>query len=177
MTIADNPPIERIYDLNRVSEAGYEATITASADDCVKLAGWAELDAVERFEGRVSLKRLSASRFAYSAHLEADIVQSCAVTLEPVPAVIVLDFARTLHLVSRLRTQADVTVELTPGADDVPEEIDNSRFDLAAPLLEEFLLAINPYPRAPGVEFEVPDEVQDKPESPFAVLKTLKADR
>jgi uncharacterized metal-binding protein YceD (DUF177 family) len=70
----------------------------------------------------------------------------------------------------------DYSGELSPSAGDdaVPEEIESPRFDLAAPVLEEFLLAINPYPRAPGVVFEAPAEAEEKPESPFAVLKGLK---
>jgi hypothetical protein len=41
--------------------------------------------------------------------------------------------------------------------------------------VEEFMLAIDPYPRAEGVEFIPPEGMGDKPESPFAVLKTLKS--
>ena len=54
----------------------------------------------------------------------------------------------------------DFSGELSPaaGGDDVPEEIDSTRYDLVAPLLEEFSLAIDPYPRAPGVAFDVPQD-------------------
>ncbi len=59
----------------------------------------------------------------------------------------------------------------------MPEEIDSTRFDLAAPLLEEFSLAIDPYPRAPGVAFDAPATTEDPPENPFAVLGKLKEKR
>jgi hypothetical protein len=36
------------------------------------------------------------------------------------------------------------------------------------------VLAIDPYPRAPGVAFELPETESIKPESPFAVLSRLK---
>ena len=49
-----------------------------------------------------------------------------------------------------------------------------ARYDLAAPLLEEFLLALDPYPRAPGVVFESPETGEVPPPNPFAVLKALK---
>ena len=152
------PPLERLYDLNRLSEAGYEAAIELGPDELAKLARWADVVGVNRFEGRVSLTRLSSTRFNYSAHLEADIVQACTVTLEPVSASLSLDFMRELHLVRQVKKMVDFSGELSPaaGGDDVPEEIDNTRFDLAAPLLEEFSLAIDPYPRAPGVAFDAP---------------------
>jgi hypothetical protein len=65
-------------------------------------------------------------------------------------------------------------VELAPGAgdDEAPEEIESTRYDVAGPVLEEFSLAIDPYPRAPGVAYEPPPD--EKPESPFAVLARLK---
>ena len=56
----------------------------------------------------------------------------------------------------------------------MPETIVSLDYDLAAPLLEEFALAIDPYPRKAGAAFAVPAEPDDAPESPFAVLKTLK---
>lgn len=178
MTSTDiQPPLERYYDLNRLSEAGYETEITASPDDRAKLALWAEIKSVEKFAGHVALRRLGAGRFSYVARLEADIVQDCTVTLEPVPARIGLEFTRSLHLVPQVKKMVDFSGELSPAAgdDEVPEEIDSPRFDLAAPILEEFLLAIDPYPRAAGVEFEVPADPDDRAENPFAVLKGLKS--
>lgn len=173
------PPLERLYDLNRLSEAGYEAAIELGPEELAKLARWVDVVGVNRFEGRVSLTRLSATRFNYSAHLEADIVQACTVTLEPVSASLSLDFMRELHLVRQVKKMVDFSGELSPtaGGDDVPEEIDNTRFDLAAPLLEEFSLAIDPYPRAPGVAFDAPRAEGDRPENPFAVLSKLKEKR
>lgn len=171
------PPFACVYDLNRLSEAGYEATVAPRPDDLRKLADWADVLSVESFAGQVSLRRLSPSRFAYAAHLEAALTQSCAVTLEPVPSRISMDFTRVLHLVPHVKKTVDMSGELSPAAgdDDVPEEIDSTRYDLAAPLLEELLLAIDPYPRAAGVEFAAPPDTEPGPESPFAVLKGLKA--
>lgn len=171
------PPFERIYDLNRLSDAGFETTIELGPEERRKLAEWVEVADVGRFVGRISLRRLSASRFGYSAHLEAEITQTCAVTLEPVSSKQCMDFDRILQLVPQARRATDTHVELSPAAgdDEVPEEIESSRYDLAAPLLEEFSLAIDPYPRAPGASFEAPREEGEAPDNPFAVLKTLKS--
>lgn len=171
------PPFEKFYDLNRLSEAGYEVTIELGQAERQKVAEWANVVGVNKFVGHVSLHRTSSSRFAYRAHLEAEIVQSCAVTLEPVISRISEDFTRSLHLVPHIKKIVDFSGELSPAAgdDEVPEEIDSPHFDLAAPLLEEFLLAIDPYPRAPGVEFDARRGEDEAPESPFAVLKGWKA--
>jgi hypothetical protein len=45
---------------------------------------------------------------------------------------------------------------------------------LAAPLLEEVSLALDPYPKAPGAAFEVLPEPIEPAENPFAVLEALK---
>jgi hypothetical protein len=41
-------------------------------------------------------------------------------------------------------------------------------------VLEELNLALDPYPRAPGVTFEAPKDEPKAAESPFAVLAKLK---
>ncbi len=49
-----------------------------------QIAEWSDVSAVPSFEAKVTLKRLSPSRFSYAAELKADVVQPCGVTLEPV---------------------------------------------------------------------------------------------
>ena len=84
-------------------------------------------------------------------------------------------FVRELYFDPALKRAKERPEEDFLQEDDKPEEIDSLHYDLAAPLIEEFVLAIDPYPRAPGVAFEGPQEAQDRPESPFAVLKGLKS--
>jgi hypothetical protein len=168
-------PFSVVYDLARLSEAGADVKIAANPEQRMELARWADVGAVETFEAQVRLKRLSASRFEYQADLTADLVQSCVVTLEPVPARLVLDIVRSLHLVKMPRGVPASQPELPAPWDEGPEEIHDTRYDLAAPLLEEFSLAIDPYPRAPGVIFDLPEKPA-APESPFAVLKRREGD-
>ncbi len=166
-------PIEKIYDLASLSEAGDEVEIKPKADDLARLAEWAGVDRVDRFEGGITLRKLSPTRFAYDAVLSADVVQPCVVTLDPVRTHIARSFGRTLHYTPRKPEKAEGLLTLAAGDDDAPDEITSTRFDLAGPLLEEFSLAIDPYPRVPGVAFEPPESAAP-PESPFAVLKRLK---
>ena len=175
------PPLQRFYDLKDLSEAGDEVVVAAKPAEFPALAEWLGVDAVERFEATVTLRRLSHSRFLYEAVLGADVVQSCVVSLEPVASHVERSFTRTLHLIPRHPRGRKPEVEgsgiLTLGAgdDEVPEELESPRFDLAAPLLEEALLGIEPYPRAEGVAFKPPEGVAEPPkESPFAALKRLK---
>lgn len=172
-----NAPFEHYFDLGTVSAAGQDVKLAATPDELARIAQWDDLQAVDRFEAVVSLARISQNHFSYKAELKADAVQSCVVSLAPVAAHIEKTFERELHLVSHLPRDLAAHGDHPVGdvdTDDGPEDIDSPRFDLAAPLLEEFLLALDPYPRAPGVVFESPEGFNAKPESPFAVLKALK---
>lgn len=175
-----SPPLQRFYDLSDLSEAGDEITLSARPGDLAPLAEWLGVDRVERFEATVTLRRLASSRFLYEARLEADIVQSCVVSLEPVASHIERRFSRTLHLAPRSPRgrrpieEPPAVLALAAGDDEVPEELESPRFDLAAPLIEELALGIEPYPRAEGVAFQAPEAGEAPKESPFAALKRLK---
>ncbi len=167
-------PFEKFVELSSLSEAGVDVVLAPNEAERAQIAEWSDVSAVPSFEARVTLKRISTSRFSYSAELKADVVQPCGVTLEPVTQRIEQSFIRELHLTHATRRRPDDFVDLAPGAgeDDVPEEVESPHYNVAGPVLEEFSLAIDPYPRAPGVAFEAPEE--EKPESPFAVLSRLK---
>ncbi|HJW39786.1 MAG TPA: hypothetical protein VJ476_01005 [Rhizomicrobium sp.] len=151
--------------------------VEARGDDLLRIAAWAGVRGMESFGATVELRKHSATRFALDALLEADVVQDCVVTLDPVRDHISRPVHRELHLSETVRLKSHESIPLGAGAghDEVPEEIDSLIYDLAAPLLEEFVLALDPYPRAPGVEFAASAGAEARPESPFAVLKSLKS--
>jgi uncharacterized metal-binding protein YceD (DUF177 family) len=131
----------------------------------------------------VKLAKLGAVQFGLDFHVTAALNQACVVTLEPVPAHIDHRFHRELHFVGQSRRKAapesvgEVVLDAASleGPEEGPEEIENLHYDLAGPALEEYVLALEPYPRCPGVAFTPPDEGKDAPENPFAVLKGLKS--
>jgi uncharacterized metal-binding protein YceD (DUF177 family) len=168
--------LTRVYNLNKLGPSGDEIALDADDAERAGLAKAADALDVPKFAARILLKKTGTNSFRIHYDLSAEIVQACVVTLEPLVARIVTDFDRDLHFTPNLRRAAGETeIVIAPGDDEAPEEIDSPHYDLAVPLLEEFLLAIDPYPRAPGVEFAPPDGMTDKPESPFAVLKGLKS--
>jgi uncharacterized metal-binding protein YceD (DUF177 family) len=168
-----NPPIRHHFELGALSQAGSDVTVTASGDELARLAEWAGVDAVRAFGGKVNLQRLSNSHFSLAADLAAEIVQSCVVTLEPVRTRIARHIERELQFDPRAEPEAG-ELTLAAGDDDVPEIVTSLEYDLAAPLLEELVLAIDPYPRKKGAAFAPPSDPKGGEESPFAVLKALK---
>jgi hypothetical protein len=169
-----SPPLERLYNLGRLARAGDDVTITAKPDELLRIAEWAEVRSLEALGARISLRKLSDVRFNYEADLRAEVTQDCVVTLEPVHSVVERTIRRELHYDESGSLESQVSVDSDLETDDVREEITDLRYDLAKPLLEELALAIDPYPRAPGVTFSPPSDQDGPPESPFAVLKNLK---
>ena len=168
-------PFQLFTNLGRLGQAGDEIDFSASADQRATLARLAGVLEVSKFAAHIVLKKLSPSRFLLEYGLTADLVQACVVSLEPVPAHIEKQFRRELHHTHNLRRPDEGEVTLTAEEEEGPEEIGSLHYDLAGPLLEEFLLAIDPYPRAPGVSFTPPEDAEEKPDCPFAVLKGLKS--
>ena len=171
-------PLAHSYNLARLGNAGDEVVITADADQCAAIARWAGIVALGSFEARIGISKLGVSRFGLAYRLTADVVQACVVTLEPVDSRMDHSFTRELHFIGPVRHKQlddDSGSELVLDSEEEgPEEIESLHYDLAGPLLEEFVLSLEPYPRRPGVEFSPQTEALERPESPFAVLKGLK---
>jgi uncharacterized metal-binding protein YceD (DUF177 family) len=174
----ETSPFQELYDLGDLGRGSVELRIFATGEELARIARWADVRALDTFGATMVLRKHAANSFSLDATLTADVVQDCVVTLEPVRSHVEREIHRELHLAAPLRHRSDTSIALSQhaGEDDVPEEIDSLTYDLAGPLLEELVLAIDPYPRAPGVEFAAPAEAEEaeaKPPSPFAVLKSL----
>jgi uncharacterized metal-binding protein YceD (DUF177 family) len=140
----------------RIAKAlGLDALLSLEAG--VKVAPW--LDGVQ-IDGR----------------WRARVRQTCGVTLEP--------FESDLDGELRLRAlpqgsaalggadEAGGELDLDPESDDPPDVLADDKIDLGAYIVEDLSLAIDPFPRKPGVEFEAPEQTGEP--SPFAVLAKLK---
>ncbi len=174
--MSEELPFSHLYNLNRLGLAGDEITFRATDEQLTGLARFTDVARVDLFAAKISLQKSAPNLFHLDFKLQADIVQACVATLADVPARIERDFTRDLHFNPGLKRAKEPTpAEDILLEDDKPEEIDSLHYDLIGPLIEEFVLAVDPYPRALGVEFEAPREAQDTPESPFAVLKGLKS--
>lgn len=177
-------PLSHSYNLARLGNAGDEVCFAATEAERAALAKWAGVLSVEKLDVRVQIKKLAPDRFGLAFELAAEVTQACVVTLEPVPGGIQHAFSRELIFIGPSRHRPDqppkpaeseavVDFNLEDG-EESPEEITSLHLDLALPVLEEFVLSLDPYPRRPGVEFTPKMGESDPPQSPFAVLKGLK---
>jgi len=171
-------PLTHSYNLARLGNAGDKVALAANQAERAAIARWAGIVSLESFEAQIGIAKLAPNRFGLSFLLTADVTQACVVTLEPVKSRLERRFERELqfHGPARHRQPApDSGPEIVlDGEEEGPEEIESLHYDLAGPVLEEFVLSLEPYPRCPGVEFSLKTGGHDRSESPFAVLKGLK---
>src|SRR5579871_662180 len=173
-------PFSIRFDLGGLSDAGAEIALSPTDAERAAISAWLGAEAVNQLKATIRLSRVGDDEYAYGASFVADVVQACVVTLEPVPSHLTGEFRRLFKVTPRSlgghRRRAPVTapassVELSSLEDDEPELLEGTSIDLAAPVLEEVSLALDPYPRAPGVTFEGPKEEKSIADSPFAVLE------
>jgi len=175
-------PFTAPYDLAglAVRGAAREVNLTPSKPERAATAAWLGIEGIERLQATVTLSRESDDRYTYATNFDAEVVQACVITLEPVTSHISGEFKRVFRVrpkTSNRRRKAPeepaAAFELSADENE-PEVLDSPILDLAGPVIEELSLALDPYPKAPGATFESPAEEADSTESPFAVLKELK---
>jgi uncharacterized metal-binding protein YceD (DUF177 family) len=178
-------PFSASFDLGTVRDRVVEVNLVPSQAERVGIAHWLGIESVDSLKAMIQLSRAGADEYAYRGHFEADVVQACVITLAPVPSHLSGEIHRTYRVLPRLSPRrrkaatepppaVPAVIDLSAADEDSPELLDRPVTDLAAPFLEELSLALDPYPKAPGAAFEVPDEPLAPAENPFAVLEKLK---
>ncbi len=156
----------------RVNEIGAGVTRHLVPDEVARarIVKALDLASLTSFEADLSVSPDHVG-WALRGRVKAVAEQICGITLDPLPVHIDESF------VVRLTEAADVAnddggeVEVSLD-DDAPDVIEDGRIDLGQYAVEQFALALDPFPRKPGAEFVQPEEPAEI--SPFAVLKQLR---
>lgn len=153
----------------RVNEigAGIDRRLTADAAQRAQLAKSLDLAALDRFDVQLSLAP-GLIGWRLKGRVEAEAVQTCGLTLEPLPILIDERFQVDLIEADPQATEDEIEVTLD---EDGPDRIEDGRIDLGQYAIEQLALNLDPFPRKPGAEFVQPDEPGEQ--SPFAVLKAF----
>lgn len=160
-----------------LSEAIRTGSFVLDADEDARkrIARSLDLPSVSRLHAELSVRAwLDGAEIL--GRLEAEVEQTCGVTLDPFPAQVAGVIELQL-LPAGSPNAAEVEgeeMELDPDAPDPPDLLEGETFDLGHYVVEHLALALDPFPRKPGAEFDY--QPSTKEESPFAVLKALKRD-
>ncbi len=157
-----------------VPEAGRHLDLVADPQTRAAIAKLAGATAVARLVASFDVTLRGRSGLHVVGGVSATVGQTCVVTLDPIENEI--EEPIDLVFVPAARADepgnpADAEIEVT--AEDAPEPLIDGRVDLGAIATEFLLLAIDPYPRKPGVVFQPPAST-DEAAHPFAALSALK---
>lgn len=148
--------------------------IEADAQERRRLARRFSILAIDTLTATIQVRARSLDLvYAVRGTLAADVVQSCVVSLEPVPARVEHAFAATFHR-DPAAADTDESVVDPDDEEDPPEALVDGVIDLGELVAQHLSLALNPYPRAPGVSLADVLPSQDAgAQTPFAVLRDL----
>lgn len=185
MTALPTPqsPISFKANVLRLPRKGMPVVIDADEVQRAALAAEHALLSVDRLHAELLVAPWKGDGIRVTGHVEAEIMQACVVTLEPVPAEIRADIdAIYIPQGSSLaRRVADPSGEILidPDGPDAPELFVGDTIDVGATAEEFFALEIDPYPRSAAAATSVATpihEEQVETVSPFARLKSLRRD-
>lgn len=157
------------------------------ADETLHAAIAAALNvlSVEKIVSTMRIHRTKNS-IRVRGHVDAELQQSCVVTLQPVKQTVHEVIDRTFiskasdfdPVLARMNSNRELLID--PDEVDPPEIIENGRLDLAAIAMEHVIIGMDLYPRAPDADLAdvappALTETDDaERESPFAALAKLK---
>jgi uncharacterized metal-binding protein YceD (DUF177 family) len=165
------PEFSRPFVVDRLGATPIHETLGANARERAALAVRMGLVSLDQLSASVTIERALSGLIHVKGRLEADIVQTCVVTLAAFPSHVEDSFA--LDFGNDLGDSAD---EINVDIDyDPPEPIEDGVIDIGELVAQYLALALDPHPRAPGATLETVWSESDAHElSPFAILKNLK---
>lgn len=173
------PEFSRPVALDAIGEAEITKQIEATAGERSALAARFDLLAIDRLAAELRVVRAKGGALVRLAgQFQAEVTQSCVVSLAPVSNRLEDSFA-LLYSTRGEDLQIEAEVFVDPDQDDPPEPVPPGGIDLGEAVAEQLALALDPYPRAEGVELESdqrvggPADGQDRP-NPFAALASLR---
>jgi uncharacterized metal-binding protein YceD (DUF177 family) len=160
-----------VIEVAALPSEGRSVELVADEATRKRLAEAAHVNAVRSLTVKLEVRPVASDGVAVTGRIEGKVLQTCVVSLEefenPVAEDIAVDFA----------AEPEQGEEGESEEEDLPDSIVDGKIDLGALATEFLILAIDPYPRKPGVAFEAPVVDEAEPEAkpnPFEQLSALK---
>ena len=160
---APRPELPRPFAIARIG-AGACFVVEAKPEECRALALRMGVDAVHSLVCRFDLQRGPHETVAATGRLRARVSQACVVSLEPFEAELAEDFK--LRFVPAGQESDELDLE---SDDEVPYA--GGILELGEAAAEQLALALDPFPRKPGVELPAAEAEQEA--GAFAALSRL----
>lgn len=170
------PEFSRIVRVDRIPASGMHLDIEAKPAERAALAGRFVIQSIDALRAEMTLRVLAGGAVVrVNGHVEAQVVQTCVVTLEPVVQMVSEDFVLSFGA-EQSDDQPMAEIELSLDEEDPPDPILDGTIDVGEAVAEHVALALDPFPRKPGTSFEGGGDgevEEEKRPNPFAVLAQL----
>ncbi|RWM06251.1 MAG: DUF177 domain-containing protein [Mesorhizobium sp.] len=169
-------PVSFVANVARLPQKGLPVLIEADERQRAALAAEYDLLSVERYRAELLVASWKRNGVKVSGRVEADITQSCIVTLDPVAAHIDEPvealFLPEQSKLGREGFEGGGEIVLDADGPDSPETFSGDTIDVGALAEQFFGLAIDPYPRKTGASL---DTAGDDPSEESEFQKKLRS--
>lgn len=169
------PEFSRPLAIDTLEDEVQSRELVATAEERQALAARFALQGMDELTAtvRIAWAGPERARVRVDGRFRALVRQACVVTLQPLGQAIEEGFR--IVLARDLGRTGEVVLEL--DEEDEPEPLEGGTVDIGELVAQQLSLAIDPYPRAPGVEFESREygAGEEGGETPFAVLERLRS--
>jgi hypothetical protein len=156
MTLTSRSPVSFPAHVARLPKNGMPVVIEATAEQRAALAAEHGLLGVRSFRADLMVRPWKAGGAEVTGVIEADIVQECVVTLDPlenhVSEPVEVQFLPENSNLAPDRFDAGGEIMLDAEGPDAPETFADDSIDVGALAEEFFAMGIDPYPRRQGAE-------------------------
>jgi uncharacterized metal-binding protein YceD (DUF177 family) len=154
-----------------IPEAGGHYEISADAQTRAVVAETAGLRDLPQLDATFDLTRLGDS-VKVRGTVRAKVGQTCVVTLEPIEN----EVSEEIDLLFAPPADPLLDPEAARKSEkgEPPEPLEDGNLDLGTVATEFLILGLDPYPRKPGAQFDLPKERDEERAHPFAALAALK---
>jgi uncharacterized metal-binding protein YceD (DUF177 family) len=164
------------YPTHDIPDSGFAAERDADADELKGVARALDLNSCNRLAAAFKIVRGSGERYVLSGSLQAEVGQTCVVTLEPIVSRVEEAFEAEFWPENELPEPAGGELDLAEQI--VPEPFANGLIPVGRIVFETLAGAIDPFPRKPDATLDwqpsADAEARSGRANPFAVLAKLK---
>ena len=170
-------PLDWTHGLAEIGDHGLARERRASEVERVALARALDIVGVCDLRASYVIRPLGRGRYRLAGDIDAEVTQSCVVTLESVPGRIAESFEAEFMPADELARAERQDEEMEALAAAELEPIVHDRIEVGRVVYEHLAAALDPYPRKEGARLEQADAAKaagGEREGPFAALAKLK---
>jgi uncharacterized metal-binding protein YceD (DUF177 family) len=144
------PEFSHLVSTARLSTKPATYRLVANEGERAALAARFDLISLDRFEATVTLRREPGDAIRFDGEIDADLVQACVVTNDPVPAKVTDRF--TLVYRSDIDEATADQMALDNPEDEIIEPLIGDSIDIGEAVAQQLSVAMDPYPRSVGAQ-------------------------